>query len=223
MTQTSGDQQGDHQDLLLVRHLTDPSYETCWHAMQGFTNNRDIDTPDECWLVEHSPVFTLGQAGKPEHILIRKDVPIVQTDRGGQVTYHGPGQLMMYWLVDIKRRGVGVRDFVSIMEQSVIELLLRFNIEAHLKDGAPGVYVNGAKISALGLRVRRGRTYHGLALNVDMDLTPFEWINPCGYAGLETCNMRQLTDLPLKMPLIESQLLEIFAQRLSYDTVKQVS
>lgn len=167
-------------------------YLPIWQAMKDFTDNRGDDTMDECWLVEHEPVFTQGQAGKAEHILQVSSIPVVQCDRGGQVTYHGPGQAMVYLLVNIKRKKIGIRDFVTIMEQAVISLLADFGIEAGLKDGAPGVYVDGAKISALGLRVRRGSTYHGLALNVDMDLTPFLQINPCGYEGMAVTDMKTL-------------------------------
>ena len=207
-------------DTLIVRHLADPAYALSWQAMKDFTDQRDATTADECWLVEHDPVFTQGQAGKPEHLLLPGDIPVVQTDRGGQVTYHGPGQLMMYWLVDIKRKKVGVRDFVSIMERAVIDCLASFGITAHLKDGAPGVYVDGAKISSLGLRVRRGCTYHGLALNVDMDLSPFQRINPCGYAGLQVCDMRGLLSAPPAMPLVERRLLDNFAQALRFTQVE---
>jgi lipoyl(octanoyl) transferase len=160
--------------------------------MQAFTEARSDATPDEVWLVEHPPVFTLGLNGRAEHVLDAGDIPLVQVDRGGQVTYHGPGQAVVYFLVDLRRRGIGVRAFVSAMEQAVIALLRDHGVAAEARQDAPGVYVAGAKIASLGLRIRRGCTYHGLALNVDMDLTPFARINPCGYAGLPVTSLAQL-------------------------------
>lgn len=157
--------------------------------MQRFTDSRDDDTPDALWLVEHEPVFTLGQAGRREHVLDVGDIPLLQVDRGGQVTYHGPGQLVAYPLVDLRRRHIGVRDYVHRIEQAVIDTLDHWNIGAARRAGAPGVYVDGAKVAALGIRVRRGCTFHGLALNVDMDLAPFARIDPCGYAGLRVASM----------------------------------
>ena len=169
-------------------------YEPVWRAMQDFTQARTPDTPDELWLVEHTPVYTLGQASKPEHLLNPGNIPVIQTDRGGQVTYHGPGQVMVYILADLKRSGHYIKQMVNEIEESVILTLAGFGVEhACRKDGAPGVYVpmgnTLAKIAALGIKVRNGCTYHGVALNVDMDLKPFEGINPCGYAGLQTVNM----------------------------------
>ncbi len=160
--------------------------------MQGFTDARDGDTVDELWFVEHDPVFTLGQAGKDEHVLMPGDIPVIHVDRGGQVTYHGPGQIVLYPLLDLKRLGIGVRDYVCKIEQAIIDTLGEWNIGAERKEGAPGVYVNGAKVAALGIRVRRGCTFHGLAFNIDMDLEPFRRINPCGYAGLEVVSMSDL-------------------------------
>ncbi|OJZ17875.1 MAG: octanoyltransferase [Thiobacillus sp. 65-29] len=160
--------------------------------MQDFTARRDADTPDELWLLEHPPVYTLGQAGRREHLLAATDIPLVPIDRGGQITYHGPGQVVIYVLVDLRRRGYGVRELVARMEQAVIELLAAHAVAAQRLAGAPGVYVEGAKIAALGLRVKRGCTYHGLALNVDMDLAPFAAINPCGYAGMRVTQCRDL-------------------------------
>ncbi len=173
-----------------VRHLGRAEYEPTWRAMQAFTAARTPETPDELWLVEHPPVFTLGQAGKREHVLADIGIPVVAIDRGGQVTYHGPGQVVVYVLVDLRRRGYGVKELVSRLEQAVIDLLAGFGIQAARLDGAPGVYVNGAKIAALGLRIRNGCSYHGLALNVDMDLAPFSAINPCGYEGLAVTQTR---------------------------------
>ncbi|HET8818669.1 MAG TPA: lipoyl(octanoyl) transferase LipB [Xanthomonadaceae bacterium] len=175
-----------------VRDLGRRGYEPVWRAMQAYTDGRDEATPDELWLVEHDPVFTLGQAGKPEHVLLPGDIPVLHVDRGGQVTYHGPGQLVAYPLLDLRRLRMGVRDYVCRIEQSVIDTLADWNIDGVRRKGAPGVYVDGAKVAALGIRVRRGCAFHGLAFNVDMDLAPFSRINPCGYAGLEVVSMRDL-------------------------------
>ncbi|MCM5703362.1 lipoyl(octanoyl) transferase LipB [Larsenimonas salina] len=159
-------------------------YETAWRAMKTFTDERTEDDPDELWVVEHPPVFTQGQAGKAEHVLKTSNIPIVQTDRGGQVTYHGPGQLVIYPLINLRRRGLGVRDMVSALENTIIDSLLDHGLNAHARPDAPGVYVEARKIASLGLRVRKGASYHGVAYNVSMDLSPFGYINPCGYAGL---------------------------------------
>ena len=169
---------------LIVRHLGIRPYLQTWQDMQTFTDQRDADTPDEIWLLQHEAVYTQGQAGKVEHLLHQTDIPVVQSDRGGQITYHGPGQLIAYLLIDVRRKGLGVRQLVTAMEQAVIALLARSGIEAVAKPDAPGVYVAGAKIASLGLRIRRGCSFYGLALNVNLDLTPFSHINPCGYAGL---------------------------------------
>ncbi len=160
--------------------------------MQSFTDNRDKDTPDEIWLVEHNPVFTQGQAGKEEHILAPGDIPIVQVDRGGQVTYHGPGQQMMYILLDIRRLKTGVRELVTALEQCIVNTLSKDGIEAYPKADAPGVYVNQQKVCSVGLRIRKGCSFHGLAFNVNMDLAPFQRINPCGYQGLEMTDSARL-------------------------------
>jgi lipoyl(octanoyl) transferase len=160
--------------------------------MRSFTLARTPETPDELWLLQHPPVYTLGLAGKSEHLLRATEIPVVSIDRGGQITYHGPGQIVAYLLLDLKRRGIGVKELVRRMEQAVIVLLAEFGVEAERKPGAPGVYVDGAKIAALGLRIRNGCSYHGLALNVDMDLAPFANINPCGYAGLKVTQTRDL-------------------------------
>lgn len=173
---------------LIVRHLGQLPYEPTWRAMDRFTAARDAGTPDELWVLRHPPVFTLGRAGRREHVLAPGDIPVVAVDRGGQVTYHGPGQIVVYTLVDLRRIGFGVRRFVSALEASVIALLAARGVTAAVEPGAPGVYVGGRKIAALGLRVRQGATFHGLALNVAGDLEPFSRIDPCGYAGLEvTC------------------------------------
>lgn len=181
-----------------VRHLGRVDYEPTWRAMQDFTAARTESTPDELWFLEHPPVFTLGLNAKPEHLLNPGDIPVMQIDRGGQVTYHGPGQLVAYVLLDIARRHLGVQRLVQLMEQAVIDLLAEHGVNAEGRRDAPGVYVEGAKIAALGLRVKRGRTYHGLALNVAMDLEPFGRINPCGYPGMR---VTQLSDLGISLSL----------------------
>lgn len=170
---------------LIVRQLGQMDYVTVWQAMKDFTDSRDESTLDELWLVEHPAVFTLGQASKDEHLLMPGNIPVVQADRGGQVTYHGPGQQVMYFLINLKRRKLGVRALVTLIENGIINTLADFGIEAYAKADAPGVYVDEKKIASLGLRVRKGCSFHGLALNVDMDMEPFLRINPCGYAGLE--------------------------------------
>ena len=177
---------------MLINHLGMVDYEPTWRALQAFTDARDEHTPDELWLVQHPPVYTLGLAGKPEHLLCATDIPLVKTDRGGQITYHGPGQLVVYMMIDFKRLGLGVRELVRHIEQAVIDLLAEFGITGNGDVDAPGVYVDGAKIASLGLRIRNHATYHGLSLNVDMDLTPFSWINPCGYSGLRVTQLREL-------------------------------
>lgn len=177
---------------LLVRHLGRQPYVAVWQAMRAFTDARQADTPDELWLLEHDPVFTLGQAGKMEHVLSPGDIPVIPVDRGGQVTYHGPGQIVAYPLLDLRRLGIGVRDLVCRIEQALIDTLAHWNIQAVRRQGAPGVYVNDAKIAALGLRVRRGCTFHGLAFNINMELEPFRRINPCGYQGLQVTQMVDL-------------------------------
>ncbi|MFP2238107.1 lipoyl(octanoyl) transferase LipB [Pseudescherichia vulneris] len=177
-------------NTLLVRQLGVQPYEPVSQAMHDFTDHRDETTPDEIWLVEHQPVFTQGQAGKAEHVLVPGDIPVIQSDRGGQVTYHGPGQQVMYVLLDLKRRKLGVRELVTLLEQTVVNTLAEFGIEAHPRADAPGVYVGERKICSLGLRIRKGCSFHGLALNVAMDLSPFLRINPCGYAGMEMTQMQ---------------------------------
>lgn len=176
----------------VVRHLGRVEYEPTWRAMQDFTARRSPDTPDEIWLLEHPPVYTQGQAGKAEHLIAATAIPVVPIDRGGQITYHGPGQVVAYVLVDLRRRGYGIRELVTRLEQAVIDLLAVQGICAARQAGAPGVYVDSAKIAALGLRVKHGCTYHGLALNVDMDLRPFVAINPCGYPGMAVTDCRAL-------------------------------
>ncbi len=186
--------------------------------MTDFTNQRTPDTPDQLWLVEHPPVFTQGQAGKAEHVLFPGDIPVVQTDRGGQVTYHGPGQLVAYPLLDLRRLNIGVRELVTRIEQTIVATLAYYGIESAAKADAPGVYVNGDKIASLGLRVRRGCSFHGLALNVDMDLAPFQRINPCGYQGLAMTQMRDLLPNPPALEQVQTQLVAEFARKLGYET-----
>ena len=179
----------------MVRHLGLRDYESVWNDMQQFTEQRNENTADEIWLLEHPPVFTLGLNGKSEHILDAGDIPVIQCDRGGQVTYHGPGQLIVYLLLDLKRRDLGVKKLVNKIEQAIIDLLADSGIEGHRRDKAPGIYISDAKIAALGLRVRRGFSYHGLSLNIDMDLEPFTRINPCGFANLKATQTKDyLTD-----------------------------
>lgn len=182
----------DPNTHVIVRQLGRQAYEPVWQAMQSYTDERTEDDPDQIWLVEHEPVFTQGQAGKAEHILAPGDIPVVQVDRGGQVTYHGPGQQVMYVLFNLKRRGIGVRQLVTALENSVVDLLAGYGITAYPKADAPGVYVDEAKICSVGLRIRKGCSFHGLALNVNMDLSPFQRINPCGYAGMKMVNCVQL-------------------------------
>ncbi|WP_369799064.1 lipoyl(octanoyl) transferase LipB [Cellvibrio sp. pealriver] len=186
--------------------------------MSDFTNQRTPDTTDQLWLVEHPPVFTQGQAGKAEHLLFPGDIPVVQTDRGGQVTYHGPGQLVAYPLLDLRRLNIGVRELVTRIEQTIVATLAHYGIESAAKPDAPGVYVNGDKIASLGLRVRRGCSFHGLALNVDMDLSPFGRINPCGYQGLAMAQMRDLIPNPPTLAQVQDQLVTEFARKLGYET-----
>lgn len=182
---------------LIIRQLGVQPYEEIWHKMQAFTDRRDEHTDDEIWLVQHPSVFTQGSAGKPEHLLNPASIPVVQSDRGGQITYHGEGQQIMYVLLDIKRlkadgKAISVRELVTALEQSVVKTLAEYAIEGYPKSDAPGVYVDGKKICSLGLRIRKGCSFHGLALNINMDLTPFKYINPCGYVGLEMCQISEL-------------------------------
>ncbi len=201
----------------LVRDLGRQPYEPVWRAMQRYTDARDDSTPDELWLVEHDPVFTLGQAGKPEHVLAPGGIPVLHVDRGGQVTYHGPGQIVAYPLLDLKRLKLGVRQYVQRIEQAVIDTLADWNIQASRRDGAPGVYVADAKVAALGIRVRRGCSFHGLAFNIAMDLEPFQRINPCGYQGLQVTSMLDLggpSSLDAVKPVLLEHLAEQFGLRL---------
>jgi len=197
---------------LHVRRLGRQPYQPVWRAMQAFTAARDEHVDDELWVLEHDPVFTLGQAGRPEHVLAPGDIPVVNVDRGGQVTYHGPGQIVAYPLLNLRRLGVGVRELVHRIEQAVIDTLAHWDIQAARLEGAPGVYVAGAKIAALGLRVRRGCTFHGLAFNVNMDLEPFTRINPCGYKGLAVTTVADLGG-PSALAPVEKVLVEEFCRQ----------
>ena len=181
-----------NENTLIVRQLGRQRYMPIWQKMQDFTDTRDENTPDEIWLVEHESVFTQGQAGKDEHLLAPGDIEVIKVDRGGQVTYHGPGQQMMYVLFNLRRLKIGVRELVTWLEECIIESLAEYGIQAYAKADAPGVYVNDSKIASLGLRVRRGCSFHGLALNVNMDLSPFLRINPCGYAGMNMVQTKEL-------------------------------
>lgn len=202
--------------VLGVREFGLLDYQPTWQAMQRFTNERGPATGDEVWLLQHPPVFTQGQAGKAEHLLLPGDIPVVQVDRGGQVTYHGPGQLVCYLLLDVRRLGIGVRDLVSRIEQSLIDLLASYGVSAVSKPDAPGVYVDGAKIASLGLRIRNGRSFHGLALNVDMDLEPFGRINPCGYAGMPMTQLADLVAGPVVFSEVCARLREQLVKHLGY-------
>lgn len=207
--------------LLRIRQLGRQPYAPVFEAMKRFTEQRTSDTVDEFWLVEHDPVFTQGQAGKAEHVLMPGDIPVVQVDRGGQVTYHGPGQIVGYPMLDIRRKGLGVRDLVSAIESSVVDTLATYGIDAFAKADAPGVYVqrdggDSAKVASLGIRIRRGCSYHGLALNVDMDLSPFRRINPCGYQGLEMTRMSDLAAPSPTMAEVEPVLIRQLVSHLGY-------
>ncbi len=201
---------------LVVRYLGLVEYLPTLEAMRQLTRERDEQTSDEIWLLQHPRVFTQGQAGKAEHVLAAGDIPVVQVERGGQVTYHGPGQLVAYLMLDLRRLDLGVRELVTAMEQSLVELLASYGIEAAPKADAPGVYVAGDKIASLGLRVSRGCSFHGLALNVDMDMTPFMRINPCGYAGLKMVQMRDLLQSPPAFDDVAQRLEQVLRQRLGY-------
>jgi len=204
---------------LYVRALGLVEYQPTLDAMRRFTDERNANTPDEIWLLQHPPVFTQGQAGKAEHVLAAGDIPVVQAERGGQVTYHGPGQLVAYLLLDLRRLGLGVRDLVTAMEQALVDVLRQYDLDAAPKPDAPGVYVAGNKIASLGLRVRRGCSFHGLALNVDMDMEPFQRINPCCYAGLRMVQMRELVADTLLFETVEQQLTQALRERLGYSLV----
>jgi lipoyl(octanoyl) transferase len=206
---------------LIVRDLGRQDYEPVWQRMQAFTRERDESSVDELWFVEHPPVYTQGVSGKAEHVLDAHGIPIIQSNRGGQVTYHGPGQIVAYVLFDLRRHKMGIRALVTTLETAVISLLAGYHIEAQARSDAPGVYIEGRKVAALGLRISQGCSYHGLALNVDMDLKPFEWINPCGHKELQ---VTQLKDLGVgdSMAQIKQKLLNILAANMGY-TIRPVA
>lgn len=201
---------------LTVRHLGLKPYQEVWQAMKAFTDQRSSDAGDELWIVNHPPVFTLGQAGREEHLIAPGDIPVVKSDRGGQVTYHGPGQLVIYLLLNLRRLKLGVRDLVNLVENSVIQLLAYYDIEASAKRDAPGVYVGDAKIASLGLRVRKGCSYHGLSFNLNMDLEPFDRINVCGYQGLSVVQLADLLPQPPDEEEVTARLVDCLAQQLEY-------
>jgi lipoyl(octanoyl) transferase len=198
---------------LQVKKLGQVEYEPTWRAMLDFTITRTADTPDEIWIVEHPPVFTLGQAGKPEHLLVDVGIPVVKIDRGGQITYHGPGQVVIYLLLDLSRLKIKVRELVTAIEQAVIDFLAAHGVTADRLAGAPGVYVGDAKIAALGLKIKNGCSYHGLSLNVDMDISPFTAINPCGYAGLKVVQTKDF-NIPLTAEQAGEQLTQYLLRQL---------
>ncbi|MFK5216942.1 lipoyl(octanoyl) transferase LipB [Glaesserella parasuis] len=208
---------------LIIRQLGVRDYQEIWHKMQDFTDSRDEQTADEIWLVQHPSVFTQGSAGKPEHLLNPTNIPVVQSDRGGQITYHGLGQQIMYVLIDIKRHktkgnDLSVRDLVTALEQCVVKTLADYGINAYPKPDTPGVYVDGKKICSLGLRIRKGCSFHGLALNIQMDLTPFRNINPCGYAGLEMCQLADfVAEAEADCDKVSPKLVDYFTQILGYN------
>lgn len=205
---------------LTVRYLGLQDYQQTHQHMVDFTSHRDDQTQDELWFLQHPKVFTQGQAGKAEHVLMPGDIPVVQTDRGGQVTYHGPGQLVVYLMLDIKRRDMGPRQLVTAIEEAIVACLQKWQIVAAPKADAPGVYVNDRKIASLGLRIKLGRSFHGLALNIDMDLEPFHRINPCGYAGMEMTQLKNETELEFSFESIADELQQQLAQKLDYTEVK---
>ena len=200
---------------LIVRDLGLQEYQPVWQAMQDFTAKRDETTPDELWCLEHPPVFTMGLNGKDEHLLNIKNIPVINIDRGGQVTYHGPGQLVIYTLIDLARLNIGVKDLVNSIEKAIITLLKKHDINALEKEGAPGVYVEEKKIAALGLRIKRNKSYHGLSLNINMDLSPFQQINPCGYAGMAVTQLKNLKD-DIDSEKVKSDLITLLSEFLGY-------
>jgi len=208
--------------VIIVRTLGRQAYEPLWRRMQAFTDERQADTADELWFCEHPSVFTLGLNARREHLLAPGDIPVVQVDRGGQVTYHGPGQLMIYPLIDIRRARLGVRDLVTGLEQSVVDLVADFGLRAAARPEAPGVYVEGRKIASVGLRIRRGASFHGMALNIDVDLEPFSRINPCGFRDLEVTDLRAL-GITASRADIESRVCELLLSRLGLAQAEKVS
>lgn len=208
----------DPAKTLLIRTLGLQAYTPVWQAMQSFTEHRTPDTQDEIWLLEHEPVFTLGRNGKKEHILNALDIPVINIDRGGQVTYHGPGQLIIYLMIDLKRRTLGVRKLVSLIEQSIIATLNDYQLTAYARKEAPGVYIDAAKIAALGLRIKTGCSFHGLSLNIAMDLRPFQQINPCGYKNLEVVQLSDYIET-VQLSQVQNKLTSYLVKNIAYDNV----
>lgn len=205
-------------EILLVRTLGQQPYEPIWQAMQTFTEQRSNDTQDEIWLLQHEPVFTLGRNGKKAHILSNSDIPVVEIDRGGQVTYHGPGQLIAYLMIDLRRHSLGVRKLVSLIEQSIIDTLNEYQLKAYARKDAPGVYIDEAKIAALGLRIKKGCSFHGLSLNLAMDLSPFKQINPCGYKNLEVVQLSNYIE-KVELSQVQQHLAFHLAKNIGYKNV----
>lgn len=206
--------------LIKVRLLTQQDYSSCWENMKAFTDHRNEQTPDELWFLQHPPVFTQGQAGKPEHILNAGNIPIVQTDRGGQVTYHGPGQLVAYTLFDLRRLGIGIRSLIERLESAVIMTLSEYGIISKGRRDAPGVYVDEAKICSMGLRVKRGCSYHGIAFNVNMDLSPFQRINPCGFKNLAVTDIAKQSRLNVTVQAVEKQITPHIQKIFGYNEIQ---
>jgi len=209
-------------EKIIVRQLGTVDYEPTWRRMQEFTEQRNAETTDELWLVEHPPVFTLGKAAKHEHLLNTGDIQVIQIDRGGQVTYHGPGQLVLYTMIDLQRKNLGVRALVTLLEQAIISTLAIFGGDAIARSDAPGVYVDGSKIAAVGLRIRKGRSFHGLSLNLDMDLEPFSRINPCGYSGLKVTQLTDLVNVPDKIE-VHRLLIQQLINQLGYNWNNEIT
>ncbi len=209
-------------EKIIVRQLGTVDYEPTWRRMQEFTEQRNAETTDELWLVEHPPVFTLGKAAKHEHLLNTGDIQVIQIDRGGQVTYHGPGQLVLYTMIDLQRKNLGVRALVTLLEQAIISTLAIFGVDAIARSDAPGVYVDGSKIAAVGLRIRKGRSFHGLSLNLDMDLEPFSRINPCGYSGLKVTQLTDLVNVPDKIE-VHRLLIQQLINQLGYNWNNEIT
>lgn len=209
-------------DRIIVRFLGMQPYVDVWTKMQAFTNDRTEATVDELWLVQHPPVFTQGQAGKAEHVLAPGDIPVVKTDRGGQITYHGPGQVVAYPLLNLRRLDLGVRALVEVIESAVVEYLQQWGVQSAPKPNAPGVYVDGNKIASLGLRVRRGCSFHGVSVNIAMDLEPFQRINPCGYDGLQMAQLCDLVDAPIDLDAVEREFAVTLASRLGFSDIQGI-
>jgi lipoyl(octanoyl) transferase len=205
-------------NTLIIRDLGLQEYEPIWKQMQKFTAERDESTLDEFWCLEHPPVFTMGLNGKDKHLLNINNIPVINVDRGGQVTYHGPGQLVIYTLIDLGRRHIGVKELVNSIERAIIQLLKQYGIDAKGKENAPGVYVNTKKIAALGLRIKKNKSYHGLSLNIDMDLSPFKQINPCGYEGLAVTQVKALKP-KLDLSTIKKDLISNLSNLLGYTEI----